>query len=339
MPPSFRCAYAVVDGSAIHADVYVPNRPASGAHTAALPVAIGIHGGAFTLGHSGMVSGDQIDDCLARGWLVVSIDHRLCPQVDMLAGPIADARAALAWVHSTSPDSSLDAELRAHGHERVCVDREAVVAFGTSSGGTLALALGWGGGGGGPEEGPGVKAVLALYGATAFGDPFWSTPLPFIPVPEGATEEFINRVYDEVPVPTQGGVSLEGQQGGGDAADEAQRERDRIRHAFAFTHIARGTLLDVAFPSKRWEQIDATLNISPSFPPTCIVHGTEDKMVPGYLSRKLFAELQRHGVKSEFIDVPGEGHTFVGKMVKGSRTWELQRRGFDFLEEVIGTRR
>ncbi|KAK7542168.1 Alpha/Beta hydrolase protein [Phyllosticta citribraziliensis] len=334
MQTPFRCVYAVVDGSIIQADVYVPS-PAPSAKTA-LPVAIGIHGGAFMLGHSGMVSLDQIDDCLSRGWIVVSIDHRLCPQVSIVDGPITDARTALAWVHSTSSTSSLEAELAAHGHDTVAVDRDAVVAFGTSSGGTLALALGWG-----VPENAGVKAILDLYGATAFADPFWTQPLPHISLPpHEESEKRINRVYDEVPVPTQGGVSLEGQsqEQGVVAVDEEQRQRDLIRREFTFTNIGRGTLLDVAFPSKLWEQIDASLNVSPSFPPTCIVHGTEDEMVPDYLSKKLYAELQRHGVRSEFIEVPGERHTFVGKMVKGSRTWELQRKGFDFLEEVINRR-
>ncbi|KAK7550873.1 Alpha/Beta hydrolase protein [Phyllosticta citricarpa] len=332
MQPTFRCVYAVIEGSIIHADVYVPS-PAPSTKTA-LPVAIGIHGGAFMLGHSGMVNSDQIDDCLERNWIVVSIDHRLCPQVSIFDGPIADARTALAWVHSTSSTSSLEAELMAHGHDTVAVDREAVVAFGTSSGGTLALALGWG-----VPENAGVKAILDLYGATAFADPFWTQPLGGISIPpHDESEQRIRRVFDEVPVPTQGGVSLEGQsqQQGADVVDEEQRQRDLIRRDFTFTNIGRGTLLDVAFPSKQWDLIDATLNISPSFPPTCIVHGTDDDMVPDNLSKKLFAELQRHGVRSEFIEVPEERHTFVGKMVKGSRTWELQRRGFDFLEDVIG---
>lgn len=149
--------------------------------------------------------------------------------------------------------------------------------------------------------------------------------------PPDCPREFINEVYQERPVPIRGGVSLEGQ------ANDDKPPPLQPRTAFAFTHIANGTLMDVCFPSKEWEKIDATLNVTEDFPPTCIVHGIDDVMVPIFLSKALFRALQDAGVKSEFIEVLDEGHTFVGKMKKGSRTWDLQRKGFDFLEHVIGT--
>lgn len=60
---------------------------------------INIHGGAFMLGSSKMVNKDQIQDCLSRGWIVLVPNHRLCPQVDLLEGPMKDCRDLLAWVH------------------------------------------------------------------------------------------------------------------------------------------------------------------------------------------------------------------------------------------------
>lgn len=143
--------------------------------------------------------------------------------------------------------------------------------------------------------------------------------------------ESINKVYEESPVPIQGGVSLEGQ------ARDDRPPPLQPRTAFAFTHIANGTLMDVCFPSKNWKDIDATLNITEAFPPTCIVHGIDDVMVPMSLSKKLLSALHEASVKCTMVEVPGEGHTFVGKMKKGSTTWELQRKGFDFLESVIST--
>ena len=144
------------------------------------------------------------------------------------------------------------------------------------------------------------------------------------------SKAFINQVYGERPVPTQGGLSLEGQSVDGEPPPLGPRT------AFAQTHIANGTLMDVCYPSKDWKKIDACLNVGPKFPATCIVHGLEDRTVPPFLSRTLYSVLETEGVRCEFVDVPGEEHTFVGKMKKGSRTWELQRKGFDFLESVIG---
>ena len=83
-----------------------------------------------------MVSRPQISDCLSRGWIVLVPNHRLCPGVDVLEGPMSDIRDLLAWVYA----GCLDDELRRAGRAYTA-DLERVVAFGTSSGGMLALAL------------------------------------------------------------------------------------------------------------------------------------------------------------------------------------------------------
>jgi len=65
------------------------------------------------------------------------------------------------------------------------------------------------------------------------------------------------------------------------------------------------------------------------------VHGNADIMVPMRLSHNLEEKLREQGIETRFFEVEGEPHTFVGKMVKGSRTWKTQRKGFDFLQEVL----
>lgn len=139
---------------------------------------------------------------------------------------------------------------------------------------------------------------------------------------------FMKQVYDAKSVPIEGGMSLEGQQ------NQAGPNFKDPRVAFAMTNIANGTVWDVCYPSEDWQKIDPVLNVSKEFPPTCIVHGQADTMVPMYLSTRLFEALKKEGVESQMIEVPGEEHTFAGKMVKGSQTWNLQREGFDFLEKV-----
>lgn len=51
------------------------------------------------LGNSKMVNQDQIDDCLSRKWIVLAPNHRLCPQVNLLEGPMQDCRDLLAWIY------------------------------------------------------------------------------------------------------------------------------------------------------------------------------------------------------------------------------------------------
>jgi len=238
--------------------------------------------------------------------------------VDILEGPISDARDCLSWIYSGGLDDELSSN---DATKNFRVDMNNVCAFGTSSGGALALSLGYG------VKRP-VKAVLDFYGAINYRDPFWTSSIDAMNAP-AVSEEFINQVYQEKPIPTQGGVSLEGQ------ARSDKPPPLGPRPAFAFTHIANGTLMDVCFPSKDWQAVDPVLNVDKKFSPTCIVHGQEDKMVPMYLSRVLYDKLGEAGVDREWIEVPGEGHTFAGKMEKGGKTWEVQRKGFDWLEKQI----
>lgn len=90
------------------------------------------------LGSSRMVNMDQVEDCLQRGWIVVAPNHRLCPQIDLLEGPIRDIRDLLAWIYEGGLQQAMNQH--ASGHPRL-VDLSYVFAFGTSSGGTLALCL------------------------------------------------------------------------------------------------------------------------------------------------------------------------------------------------------
>jgi acetyl esterase/lipase len=137
-----------------------------------------------------------------------------------------------------------------------------------------------------------------------------------------------------------GGVSLEGQsnanagQGQKRAGESPNQE---ARQAFAMCTISMGNVVPVIWPStpNYLERIDPVQNVSRDWPPTAIVHGTADNMIPMCLSKVFEAELIKHGVETEFVEVEGEPHTFCGKMKKGSRTWDTQRRGFDFLQQVL----
>lgn len=89
------------------------------------------------LGSSKMINIDQVKDCLDRGWIVLAPNHRLCPQVTLLEGPMQDCRDLLAWVYNGGLESSIKDE----SSSVLSPDLEHVFAFGTSSGGTLALSL------------------------------------------------------------------------------------------------------------------------------------------------------------------------------------------------------
>lgn len=272
------------------------------------------------LGYSGIVNKDQIADCLQRGWIVVAPNHRLCPQVNLLEGPMQDCRDLLDWLYSGSLDTALVSK---PGDAAPHCDLDRVMAFGTSAGGHLALSLCW------DVQRP-PRAILDFYGPCNFGDPRLNSPLESMRarIPK-FDEEFLNKVYEERPVPTMSAISLEG----GHVA--TRPDFGNPRDAFTFTQIANGTALEVIWPSKEWKKVDPILNVTSSFPPSCIIHGQADTMVSIELSRALYAEMKKKGVEVEMIEIPGEEHTFCGNMKVGSETWNMQQKGFDFLQRVI----
>ncbi|KAE8377470.1 alpha/beta-hydrolase [Aspergillus bertholletiae] len=322
-PNPLTALYKEKNGSKITTDIYLPRTQSN--KNAKHPVLINIHGGAFILGNSRMVSIPQIEDCLSRNWIVVVPNHRLCPAVNILDGPVEDCRDLLAWVF----DGRLQEALSDLGMGSVRVDTDKVLAFGTSSGGFLALSLGY-------DVPRRPKAILDFYGAVHFTHPFWTQPLPHVAekLPPGLSPEFIGKVYEEYPVPTDSSISLEGQM---DQSGRGQGpDFSRVRDAFAFVQIANGRVLGACFPGRDVREIDPVCRVREGFPATCVVHGTEDRMVPIDLSRELVRVLEEKGVECEMVEVLGEDHTFAMGMQVGSRTWEIQRRGFDFLERIIG---
>ena len=53
-------------------------------------------------------------------------------------------------------------------------------------------------------------------------------------------------------------------------------------------------------------------NVTPDYPPTLLIHGTEDTDVPYELSANMAKELARHKVEHELVTVKGAGHGLSG---------------------------
>ncbi|RDW61218.1 uncharacterized protein DSM5745_10716 [Aspergillus mulundensis] len=323
-PPPLTTTYKEINGSTITADIYLPPQPQPH-EPRKYPVLINIHGGAFMLGHSGMVSKPQISDCLARNWIVAVPNHRLCPGVDVRSGPMSDIRDFLAWIYAQT--DGLDSFLQSQeGAEGYCVDEERVMAFGTSSGGMLALSLGY-------DVPRPPRAILNFYGAVHFTHPSWRAELPHVRCNLPTFDpEFLRQVYSESPIPTTSGISLEGQ-----SQPRNKPDFRRARDAFALTQIANGRVLDAIFPKECGDirDIDPVQRVASGFPATFIVHGDSDRMVSVEVSRELYRVLRERGVRCGMVEVQGEDHTFALGMEVGSRTWRRQREGFEWLEGVI----
>lgn len=97
--------------------------------------ALMIHGGGFLTLSRKAVRTRQTKHLLAHGLLPVSVDHRLCPQVNVLDGAMTDARDACLWAQRVLPDI-----MEPRG---ITVDRSRYVVVGWSTGGTLAMTTAW----------------------------------------------------------------------------------------------------------------------------------------------------------------------------------------------------
>jgi acetyl esterase/lipase len=67
------------------------------------------------------------------------------------------------------------------------------------------------------------------------------------------------------------------------------------------------------FDPKDADSVSPILHVSPDDPPTLLVHGDKDDLVPISNSERIHAEFQKHNVTTEFITLPGAGHGFRGE--------------------------
>jgi acetyl esterase/lipase len=128
-----------------------------------------IHGGGHMLLSRRAIRASQTRHLLRQGFLPVSIDYRLCPEINLVDGPITDVCDAYRWVRTVLPKIAVvDGGVR--------LDPSRVVVIGWSTGGHLAMSLGW------MAEAAGMpppKAVLSFYAPVDFESGGMFSPIQF----------------------------------------------------------------------------------------------------------------------------------------------------------------
>lgn len=115
------------------------------------------HGGGYITLSRKAVRPAQTLYLLDNGILPISFDYRLCPEINLIDGPITDTRDALFWVQNQLPKIAQSRGIK--------VDTDRIVAIGWSTGGHLAMTMGW------TAQEVGLKpprAILNFYGQTDF---------------------------------------------------------------------------------------------------------------------------------------------------------------------------
>lgn len=282
--------YKTVGDVPIQAEVHTPAKP--GPH----PVLAWFHGGALIVGNRHSVPKPLVDLAAEEGYLLVSFDYRLAPEVKLPA-IMEDVRDALAWV-------------RREGPEKLKADPARLVVAGGSAGGYITLMTGC-------TVEPRPTALVAYWGYGDVDGPWLSQPSEFYrtKTPLIADDEARGVVGQGVLTGTD------------DAQGKARGSFYRwLRQHGGWTREVTG--FD---PQREREQLDQycpVRQVTSAYPPTLLVHGTADTDVPYERSVEMAAEFKAHGVPYEFITVPGAGHGLAGTKPEEARDVQQRVAGF-----------
>jgi acetyl esterase/lipase len=273
--PKQTYTFKTVGDLKIQADVYRAD------DTKVRPVVVWIHGGALISGNRKSVPLNLLDLCRDEGYTLVSIDYRLAPEVK-LPEIIADVEDAFRWLRGT-------------GAKEAHLDADRVVVTGGSAGGYLTLMVG-------VSVKPRPKALIAYWGYGDVDGEWYTKPSEFyrkqVPLIDKA------KAYRGV-----GGKVITGSEEGVDFTARG-RFYLYLRQNGLWTKEVTG--FDPATEKAKLDPCCPVRNVSAEYPPTLLVHGTEDTDVPYQLSADMAKELARFKVPHELVTVTGAGHGLSG---------------------------
>ena len=243
------------------------------------PVFVWIHGGALINGHRACISQRVKDMVLEAGYVLVSIDYRLAPETQMPA-IIEDLEDAFAWVREKGP-SLFQA------------DTSKIAVAGGSAGGYLTLTSGF-------RVQPPPTVLVAFWGYGDLVGDWYSTPSPH------ARHHRTTMSKDEAH-----------QQVSGPPVSDS-REREGNGGAFYQYCRQHGTWPKAVSGWDPRSEVDKFVpympvrNVTADYPPTMLIHGTEDTDVPYEQSVMMAEQFKAHNVEHELVTIPGGEHGLGG---------------------------
>ncbi|KAI1390570.1 uncharacterized protein F4822DRAFT_436419 [Hypoxylon trugodes] len=299
----------------LYADIYYPSNLQT--CNQARAVALMIHGGGHVMLSRKDIRPKQTQILLDAGFVPVSVDYRLCPETNLLEGPITDVKDALSWARNTLPSLS-------RKRPDVHIDGSRVVAVGWSTGGTLALSLGWTAPSAGLQP---PQAILAFYCPTDYEDECWSR----VNKPYGdaalaiETYDLWEGVFDS-PITSYNPPAGAKAAGGWMAKDDARSRIILHMNWYGQTVpvLVHGLKKDnqngvqygmPSLPTPTPAQVQA---ISPLAQikrgayrtPTFLIHPFEDDLIPWRQTQRTAEELRHRGVEGDLRLVGNAPHLF-----------------------------
>ena len=277
--------YKYADNLEIKADVY------GNTDNTIRPVVVWIHGGALILGHRKWVDKKMISMLLEEGYLVVSIDYRLAP-ITKLPLIIEDIEDAFLWIQKD-------------GKELFGADASRIAVMGSSAGGYLTLTSGF-------RVVDRPKALVSFYGYGDLIGDWYSTPSKHQrhQGPQMSTEEAWNQVRG-LPITDS-------------------RNRDGNGSSF-YKYCRRNGFWPEAVSGwnphtepQNFFPYMPIKNITSEYPPTMLIHGTDDTDVPYEQSVIMVQKLNEVGIPNKLISISGAEHSLKGgDKVEIAKAYEL----------------
>jgi acetyl esterase/lipase len=279
--------YKTVEGCEIRADV-IGASPGS-----SRPCVVWIHGGGLIFGsRKTSPRAPFLGVLLQRGFVVVSIDHRLAPETK-LPGIMDDVHDAWRWV-------------REQGPKLFGVDPARIAMAGGSAGAYLTLI-------GGYALRPKPRALASFWGYGDITASWERDPSDFYRKMQHVSREEA------------------GQRVGTAAVSEPPHDDRDYFYLYCRQQgqwLAEVTGHDPREDDAWFDPWCPIRNITPNFPPTILVHGTLDTDVPHQESEKLAARFAETGVKHDLLSLEGVGHGFAGAQPKDVERAEVAVAAF-----------
>ncbi|KAL6155028.1 Type I Iterative PKS [Exserohilum turcicum] len=318
--------YKSIDGIEIEADVYLPSIPPA----SSMPVALMIHGGGNMTLSRKAVRPEQTKYLLSHNILPISVDYRLCPEVNVIEGPICDVRDAYVWIQKKLSEVT--------SRFGISVDTTRIVSIGWSSGAHLAMSLAW--------TTTEIKvqppaAILGFYGPTDFESGDLDINTRKYPARRMRLEKIMQSLPKR-PITSYGAMT--------DSSEMGWIKPGDPRSELIFAILKEGIGLRVWLNGLSHEALaqnpDPALvrAISPmahvrdgSYDvPTFIIHGTDDEIVPFETAEVFIRELENFGVECGLLKLSGVKHIHDLHLKPGSEAWDKQvEPGYRFLLETL----
>lgn len=286
--------YKRVDGLDIKADVFHDGA------TKPRPAVVWIHGGGVINGHRESVSSQVREFATSNGYVLVSLDYRLAPE-SKLPEVVSDIEDAFRW-------------LRGEGAARFGIDPNRIAVSGGSAGGFITLIAGF-------RVKPAPRVLLSFWG---YGETLsdWATkpsPHPRHNAKKITEEEFAKQI------------------GGPPVSDSRLRKTDGVTIYLYGRQTGKwGELITGADPLREPEKITPFLplkNVSASYPPTVLIHGTADTDVPFEQSQLMAREFEKHSVPYQLHAITNGEHGLGGGDPEQIK--DAYRKAFEFVKRRL----